>query len=121
MYASTLTNNPTFISTTATPFVNFSHSSRHIYRNLFIKQHYPTLTPTQTQQLFSLYFLDDVDISVSWEVEGTHRRGHHYIMGVNTSLQSPLQMQNRYGRLALEQSGLKNANKGYPIKNNIHI
>lgn len=67
------------------------------------------------KDLFSLYFTDDIDLSVCWEIPGANRRGHHYIMGVNASTQLPIQMQSRFGRNALEESGLKFAKKGFLI------
>lgn len=65
------------------------------------------MSPEKVRNLFSLYYSDDVDLVLFWAISGdngscgavgegttqapTVRRGHQYIMGINLSLQSPLQ------------------------------
>ncbi|KAJ3168104.1 hypothetical protein HK101_011676 [Irineochytrium annulatum] len=57
------------------------------------------------REIFTLYYTDDADIALFWEVPpaapgGERRYGHHYIIGINLGLQAPLQLQTKFGKNA---------------------
>ncbi|TPX70879.1 hypothetical protein SpCBS45565_g01477 [Spizellomyces sp. 'palustris'] len=66
------------LSCDTVPFRGLSLSSRLQWRS-------------QLRHLFTLYFTDDVDLSLIWETSDGTKCGHHYIMGINLGLQAPLQ------------------------------
>ncbi|KAJ3221198.1 Trafficking protein particle complex 8 [Clydaea vesicula] len=77
------------------PFKEFSCRSRTQWRMTSLSQNYNGLSPEKLRKLFTLYYSDDVDLTLFWEMPATSskekkRLGHQYIMGINLSLQSPL-------------------------------
>jgi len=38
--------------------------------------------------------MDDVDLSLFWDIPELGKQGHHYIIGINLSLQPPLHLHN---------------------------
>ncbi len=87
------------------PFKQLSLRSRSQWRVTSLQQQYGGMAPEKVRNLFSLYYSDDADLVLFWSIPGssdgagdsstsappTVRRGHQYIMGINLSLQSPLQ------------------------------
>ena len=72
----------------------FSLRSRTQWRFNSLSNMYPGLSSEKLSSLFTLYFSDDVDLSLFWSMPNAdgvvERKGHQYIMGINLSLQSPL-------------------------------
>jgi hypothetical protein len=58
---------------------------------------YPGLSASQIVQLFTLYFTEDTDLFVFWEVPSLKVEGFHHIGGMNLGLQHPLQLKARLG------------------------
>ncbi|KAJ3092906.1 Trafficking protein particle complex 8, partial [Physocladia obscura] len=87
------------------PFSLFSRRSRTIWRTQSLANHYPVIPSAKLPDLFTLYFTDDADIVLFWEAPPLHpggpkRYGHHFIIGINLSLQAPLQLLARIGKNA---------------------
>ncbi|KAJ3184112.1 Trafficking protein particle complex 8 [Gaertneriomyces sp. JEL0708] len=74
-------------------FRAMSTASRMQHRISQLSSQYPALTPSQLKDVFTLYFTDDVDISILWSADDGPRRiqGDHHIMHINLGLQGPLQ------------------------------
>ena len=70
---------------------------RNFWRISNLLSEYPGLKLNQVVQLFTLYFTEDVDIFVFWQVKEHDISGFHYIGGINLGLQSPLQLQAHLG------------------------
>ncbi|KAJ3330649.1 Trafficking protein particle complex 8 [Blyttiomyces sp. JEL0837] len=88
------------------PFHSLSRNSRVQWRTQSLASQYPFLPPAKIKDIFTLYYTDDVDIALLWEAPGLTpdsppRQGHHYIIGINLGLQSPLQLQARLNRNAI--------------------
>ncbi|KAI8806762.1 ER-golgi trafficking TRAPP I complex 85 kDa subunit-domain-containing protein [Cladochytrium replicatum] len=84
------------LSCSRVPFSNLTYNSRLQWRMATLATQYPMLLPEQLGQLFSLYFTDDVDLALHWDTDTAGKgvkTGHHYIIGINLALQSPLQLQ----------------------------
>ncbi|KNC98240.1 uncharacterized protein SPPG_06640 [Spizellomyces punctatus DAOM BR117] len=79
------------LSCDTVPFRGLSLNSRLQWRVSQLLAQYPGLTLSQLRHLFTLYFTDDVDLSLIWETSDGTKCGHHYIMGINLGLQAPLQ------------------------------
>ncbi|KAI8855195.1 ER-golgi trafficking TRAPP I complex 85 kDa subunit-domain-containing protein [Chytridium lagenaria] len=81
-----------------------SLNSRVQWRRHALSSQYPGISPEKLKSLFTLYFTDDVDIALFWEApasgNATSRLGHHYIIGINLGLQSPLQLHTRFAKSA---------------------
>ncbi|KAJ1554867.1 hypothetical protein HK405_003864 [Cladochytrium tenue] len=88
-----------------------SLNSRVQWRTQSLATQYPGLSVDRLRELFTLYYADDVDISLLWEASpsaGTPpaatadpaavAAGHHYIIGINLAIQAPLQLHARLGR-----------------------
>lgn len=76
---------------------NMLYKCRNSWRISNLLSEYPGLKLSQVVQLFTLYFTEDVDIIVFWEVKGHDISGFHHIGGINLGLQSPLQLQAHLG------------------------
>ncbi|KAJ1547903.1 Trafficking protein particle complex 8, partial [Nowakowskiella sp. JEL0078] len=94
------------VSCVSSPFRNLSLNSRVQWRSSSLSVQYPGLTPDKLPNLFTLYSTDDVDLALFWDTPSIsqsttvpERSGHHYVIGINLSLQSPLQIQ-RIGKTA---------------------
>ena len=70
---------------------------RNSWRIVKLMAQYPGLTLKQTLDLFSLYFTEDLDLIVFWQISNTDIRGFHHVGGINLGLQPPLQLQARLG------------------------
>jgi hypothetical protein len=70
---------------------------RNSWRISTLISEYPGLKVNQVLKLFTLYFTEDVDIIVFWEVKGHDISGFHHIGKINLGLQSPLQLQAHLG------------------------
>ena len=73
------------------------HKCRNAWRISHCLEQYPGLKLNQVLQHFTLFFTEDVDIMVFWEIKGQNISGFHHIGGVNLGLQSPLQLQTHLG------------------------
>ncbi|KAI9345284.1 ER-golgi trafficking TRAPP I complex 85 kDa subunit-domain-containing protein [Obelidium mucronatum] len=87
------------------PFNTFCIQSRSTWRAQSLAMHYSALPAERLSSIFTLYFTDDADIVLFWEAPplvpgGSPRFGHHFIIGINLSLQSPLQLLARIGKNA---------------------
>ncbi|KAI8835627.1 ER-golgi trafficking TRAPP I complex 85 kDa subunit-domain-containing protein [Chytriomyces cf. hyalinus JEL632] len=87
------------------PFSSFAQRSRTIWRNQSLMNQYSGIPSEKVANIFTLYFTDDADIVLFWEAPPLHpggppRFGHHFIIGINLSLQSPLQLLARIGKNA---------------------
>ncbi|KAI8622468.1 hypothetical protein BC830DRAFT_1089319 [Chytriomyces sp. MP71] len=87
------------------PFSSFAQRSRTIWRNQSLVNQYPGIPASRIPNIFTLYFTDDADIVLFWEAPpltpgGPPRFGHHFIIGINLSLQAPLQLLTRIGKNA---------------------
>ena len=85
------------------PFQNLSLNSRIQWRTQSLVSQYPGLGQNRLKEFFTLYYTDDVDISLIWEVPSSSdgapsRQGHHYIIGINLGIQAPLQLHARLGK-----------------------
>jgi hypothetical protein len=80
------------------PLKELSIRSRSQWRLSNLQQNYHGLDEERLRSLFTLYYSDDVDLTLFWStpvpglfsVGGTRKFGHQHIMGINLSLQSPL-------------------------------
>ncbi|KAI9364018.1 ER-golgi trafficking TRAPP I complex 85 kDa subunit-domain-containing protein [Zopfochytrium polystomum] len=92
-----------FVDCAELPFRTLSLNSRVQWRTQSLSAQYPGLSPERLRDLFTLYYTDDVDISILWEAPSPDenappRAGHHYIIGINLGIQAPLQLHARLGR-----------------------
>ncbi|KAI9205332.1 ER-golgi trafficking TRAPP I complex 85 kDa subunit-domain-containing protein [Polychytrium aggregatum] len=100
------------ISFDSSPLQGLARHSRLQWKMNSLLNHYPGLTRSQVSDLFPLYFTEDVDLSLYWEMIPNRSeskdvvlidtetatnvvRGHHYIIGINLGLQAPLQLQQK--------------------------
>jgi hypothetical protein len=67
-----------------------SISSRTAWRLNNLQHNYPGLEEKRLTSLFTLYYSDDVDLTLFWIIPSSGSIGHQHIMGINLSLQSPL-------------------------------
>ncbi|KAJ3044711.1 Trafficking protein particle complex 8 [Rhizophlyctis rosea] len=91
------------------PLHGLTYASRLHWRSTQLTTQHPTLNFSQLANLFTLYYTDDVDLSLFWHVtgpDGVQHRGHHYIIGINLALQSPLPLQ-RLTQLAASKGASK--------------
>ncbi len=74
-------------------YFTLTKNTRSAFRLASLQSHYPVLKKKQLQQLFSLYFTDDIDLTIFWSSPSSpvKKQGHHYIMGMHLGLQAPLQ------------------------------
>ncbi|KAJ2997083.1 hypothetical protein HDV02_005897 [Globomyces sp. JEL0801] len=72
------------------PLREFLNSSRTLARYRLIHQQYPTLSIPQINELFTLYWSDDLDLAIFYEIPTSNIRGHLMVTGVNLSLEPPL-------------------------------
>ncbi|ORY43873.1 hypothetical protein BCR33DRAFT_785666 [Rhizoclosmatium globosum] len=99
----TLQNNQVVCN--SAPFNAFALQSRSVWRAQSLSIHYSAIPPEKLANTFTLYFTDDADIVLFWEAPplqpgGPPRFGHHFIIGINLSLQAPLQLLTRIGKNA---------------------
>ena len=59
-------------------------------RTEYLHQLYPSFTPSQLSELFTIYWSDDVDLAFFYECPKTGAQGHLAISGLNLSLEPPL-------------------------------
>ncbi|KAJ3129473.1 Trafficking protein particle complex 8 [Nowakowskiella sp. JEL0407] len=97
------------ISCVSNPTAIFSQNSRVQWRVSSLSAQYPGLLPEKLPELFTLYYTDDIDLAIFWTSQPNNtlsptntatptsptpiKNGHHYIIGINLSLQSPIQLQ----------------------------
>ena len=82
---------------TNTPLKELALRSRSLWRLGNLQQNYPGLDEKRLRSLFTLYYSDDVDLTLFWRIPASSHApgppavvGHLHIQGINLSLQSPL-------------------------------
>ncbi|KAJ3220266.1 Trafficking protein particle complex 8 [Dinochytrium kinnereticum] len=105
LQASSVSLNGEGLDCKSTTLKNLSLNSRVQWRKHALQSHYPGLSPEKLKSLFTLYYTDDIDIALFWEAPPSgsstvSRLGHHYIIGINLGLQSPLQLHSRFSKSA---------------------
>ncbi len=98
------------MSLTETPLTEFIYNAKLLWRMDHLQHAYPGVKAKDLRKFFATYLTDDIDLCLFWDIPGTNRRGHHYVMGVNLSLQSPMNLQGRIGRKSLETIANKSSN-----------
>ncbi|RKO97642.1 hypothetical protein CXG81DRAFT_26715 [Caulochytrium protostelioides] len=73
----------------AEPFRSLSLASRRQWRTSHLKNQCHNVPEAMLPSLFSLYGTDDVDLALFWK-DTSGKMGHHYIIGINLSLQAPV-------------------------------
>ncbi|KAJ3070601.1 Trafficking protein particle complex 8 [Podochytrium sp. JEL0797] len=105
LQVSNISLQPDQVICNSSPFNTFSLQSRSVWRSQSLSIHYSAIPADRLSNIFTLYFTDDADIVLFWEAPplfpgGPARFGHHFIIGINLSLQSPLQLLARIGKNA---------------------
>ena len=75
---------------TTAPIQGFLSLSRNLVRKESLHQLYPSFSPSQLSDLFSLYWSDDLDLAFFFDCPKTGKRGHLMISELNLSLEPPL-------------------------------
>lgn len=75
---------------TTEPFQEFLSLSRNTSRLAALHQLYPSFTPEQLTELFTLYWSDDLELICFYDSPSGDFSGHVSIPGLNLSLEPPL-------------------------------
>ncbi|KAJ3312147.1 Trafficking protein particle complex 8 [Boothiomyces sp. JEL0838] len=90
LLATSIADNRPIIDTKSPIFRYFVRISKNNSRLSSISQHYPVLTKAQIKELFTKYWLSDLDILILYSNHDTSIQGHLSINGFNLSLEQPL-------------------------------
>ncbi|KAI8599084.1 ER-golgi trafficking TRAPP I complex 85 kDa subunit-domain-containing protein [Dissophora ornata] len=76
------------INTTSPVLRYFSRASRLGWRQASLTSQFVSIPATiDRRHLFSVYGSNDIDLALFWNIPKMNRRGHHYIIGINLSVQ----------------------------------
>ncbi|KAF9957135.1 Trafficking protein particle complex 8 [Modicella reniformis] len=82
------TTTESHINATSPVLKHFNRVSRLGWRQTSLNTQFSFLpTTVDHQHLFSVYGINDIDLALFWNIPKMNRRGHHYIIGINLSVQ----------------------------------
>ena len=82
-------------------FTKMLAESRTSNRLKLLSAQYPLLTQRQIEQMFGLFFQDDVELCLWWESK--NRQGHLFHSGLNACLESPVPLSSWLSKIDIKK------------------